>query len=337
MTVFASFLIPVRDGAATVAAAVRSVLAQTVPDFEIVVVDDGSRDATAAIVAGLAAEDARIRLITRPPTGIVGALNAGITACRAPWIARMDADDLCAPDRLARQLPHLDEPDLAVVDGQVTFFRDRDEPIPEGMRRYEAWINGVIEPADFDRHLLIESPVVHPAATLRKDAVIAVGGYRDGPFPEDYDLWVRLHGAGWRLRKVAAPLVQMRDRPERLTRTDPRYGKDGMRRVRQAWLAARRLQAPTRVMIVGAGSEAMQWIRWLRAEGHAIAAVIDVAPRRIGGTKGGAPVVPPDRLGEVDADLCLVAVGAWGAREEALSVVRATGRWTEGHDAFAVC
>lgn len=332
-----SFLIPVRDGAATIEAALRSVLAQTVSDFDVVVVDDGSRDDTVAIVSAIAEQDARVSLIARPAAGIAAALNAGIAACRSEWVARMDADDLCAADRLARQQPHLDEPELGVVDGRVSFFRDGGDAIPEGMLRYERWINSVIEPEDFDRHLLIESPVVHPAATLRRSAVLAVGGYRDGPFPEDYDLWARLHAAGWRLRKVPAVLVQMRDRPQRLTRTDPRYGRAGLRAVRQAWLAEKRLTATTRVVIVGAGDEATQWIRWLRAGGHAIAAVVDVAPRRIGGTKGGAPVIPPKDLAEIDAGLCLVAVGAWGAREEALSVVRATGRWTEGRDAFAVC
>ncbi len=64
------------------------------------------------------------------------------------------------------------------------------------MRIYGEWVNQVLLPTDFDRELLVESPIVHPGATLRRSAVERIGGYRDGDFPEDYDLWLRLHAAG---------------------------------------------------------------------------------------------------------------------------------------------
>lgn len=332
-----SWLLPVRDGAATVGEAVGSLLAQTDPDHEIVVVDDGSADATASIVARLAAGDDRVRILALPPTGIVGALNAGLAACRGRFIARMDADDRCVPERLARQIPVLEaDPRLGVVDTRVRLFRD-DGEVPEGMQRYAAWINGLVEPEDFDREILVESPIVHPAATFRRDVVLGLGGYRDGPFPEDYDLWLRMHAAGLRLRKIPEVLIEVRDRPERLTRVDPRYAKDAFRRARMDWLAATVLSRPRRVALWGAGKEGGPWRRWLRANGHTIPAIVDVAERRLGGTRDGVPVVPPEALPGVDAELCLVAVGARGAREEIRAELgRLRPDWVEGRHWWAL-
>jgi GT2 family glycosyltransferase len=331
----ASFLIPVRDAALTVAAAVGSALAQTVADIEVVVVDDGSRDETAAVVSSI--PDPRIRLLRTPPQGIVPALQAGLAVCRAPFVARLDGDDLAPPDRLAHQLPLLeDDARTAVVDGQVRFFRAGGE-VPGGMLRYQEWINGVLQPTDFDREILVESPVVHPAATLRLAAVAEVGGYRDGPFPEDYDLWLRLHRAGYRFRKVDRVLVHMHDREARLTRTDPRYSKAAFRSVRQEWLSVGPLARPRRLVLWGAGRGGRPWLRWLRESGHEVVAVVDIDPKKIGRTRQDVPVVAPDALSALDAELCLVAVGAAGARpliRAALGQLRPD--WIEGRHWWAV-
>ena len=91
--------------------------------------------------------------------------------------------------------------------------------MPAGMQRYADWVNSLNTGADIDRELLVESPLVHPAATMRVEAVRAIGGYRSGPFPEDYDLWLRLRRAGWRLARVPEVLVHMSDHNGRLTRT----------------------------------------------------------------------------------------------------------------------
>lgn len=324
-----SFLLPARDAAATIGEALASLVAQTDPDWEAVVVDDGSADDTAAIAQGNG--DPRIRVLRQPPLGLVAALERGRAACRGTFVARMDADDVAATDRLARQLPWFDaDPGLAVVDGGVRFFRDAGE-VPDGMRRYEAWINAVVTPDDFDRELLIESPVVHPAATIRADALAAVGGYREGPFPEDYDLWLRLHAAGWRLRKVDAPLVAMRDRPTRLTRTDPRYGPEGFRRVRRAWLAATVLPRRPRLVLLGGGKEARAWAGWLVGRADLVA-IVDVDPARIGRARHGVPVVGVDALAGLQADLGLAVVSARG--REAVRALLAAVRpgWVEGRD-----
>lgn len=327
MSLLASFLLPFRDEAPTLEAAVRSLQAQRERAWEAVLVDDGSTDGSGAIAEALAATDPRLRVLhLRGGAGLPAALNAGLAACRAPLVARMDADDIASPERLARQLDLLATEDrLAVVDGQVRFFRDEGE-VPEGMRAYEAWINGVLTPADFERELLVESPVVHPAATFRLAVVQELGGYRGGDFPEDYDLWSRLALAGHALAKVPAVLVHMRDRPRRLTRTHPAYGPEAFRRVRQRHLEAT-LAREARVVVWGAAKSGKPWLRWLRERGQPLPFAIDIDPRRIGNTRQGVPVLAPDALARrrADYDLVLVAVGARGARAEIRAHLAALG------------
>jgi len=319
----------VRDAAATLGQALDSALAQTDPDFEVVVVDDGSVDGSASVATAIG--DPRIRVVQTAPRGIVHALNTGLAQCKGRYIARLDADDRAAPHRLARQLPLLEaDPKLAVVDGRVRFFRD-DEGVPAGMQRYGAQVNAILEPADFDRSLLIESPVVHPAATIRRAAIEDAEGYHDGDFPEDYDLWLRLHAAGWRFRKVPEVLVEMRDRPTRLTRTDRRYRRAGFRSVKQRWLTATALSTKRRVLLVGGGKSGKIWLRWLRAQGQPVAALVDVSGKRR--EAQGTRVIGPDEAASVDADLAIVAVGG-GSQRPALRDWMAQVRpgWREGRD-----
>jgi glycosyltransferase involved in cell wall biosynthesis len=337
-----SALMAVRDGAHTVSAALASVLAWGPTLGEVVVVDDGSQDRTPQLLRSLAREEPRLRVLSRPAEGLVPALNAGLALCRGRYVARMDADDIACPQRLSLQLPLLEaDPSLVLVDGQVDFFRDQGE-VPEGMRLLQDWINAIVRPEDFERSFSVESPVVHPAATFRRQAVLEAGGYRAsaagpelprGPVPEDYDLWLRLQASGWRFRKVERVLVRMRDRPKRLTRTHPAYGREAFRRARMLWLEATALREPRHLAVWGAGKEARPWIRWLLARGHRIAAVIDIDPRKIGSTRHGIPIVPPQALPGLDAELCLVAVAARGARpliRQALSELRPG--WREGRE-----
>ena len=233
------------------------------------------------------------------------------------------------------------EPNLVLVDGMVELFRDVGE-VPEGMRLYQAWINGVVAPGDFDRAMLVESPIVHPAATFRTSVVRALGGYREeaqgpgvepGPVPEDYDLWLRLHAAGWRFRKVPEVLVRMRDAPQRQTRTHPRYDRRAFRRARMIHLA-RTLLAERRSLVVwGAGKEGRPWIRWLLGQGHQVVAVIDIDPRKIGSVRQGIPIVPPEALAGLAADHCLVCVGARDARPLIRAAIRRSRpSWREGRE-----
>ncbi len=335
----ASFLLPFRNAGATLGEALDSIRAQTRKDWEAVLVDDGSKDAGPGIAARYAARDPRFRLFRlRPGRGLPSALKFGVSRCRAPLIARLDADDRALPGRLELQCPRFEEdPRLAVVDGGLRLFRDRGE-VPEGMRRWASWIGGIKRPEDFGKAILKESPVVHPAATIRRSALIEVGGYRDGDFPEDHDLWLRLHARGWRFARVGARCVEMRDREDRLTRTHPRYRKEAFRKLVMEHVGRHLLPGPGPLVLWGAGRGGRPWLRFLRSRGVVPAAVIDVDPSRIGTRlQGTVPVVPPPALEGMEAAWCLVAVGARDALPEIrVSIGALRPDWREGRDWWAV-
>ncbi|MCK5797013.1 MAG: glycosyltransferase, partial [Deltaproteobacteria bacterium] len=240
-----SVLLPVRDGAETLGAALDSLAAQTLTDHEVIVVDDGSRDATADIAAAYVARDDRVRLVQTPPRGIVSALNTGLARVQAPFLARMDADDLCLPERLALQRRWLmRRRDLVGVGSLVESFGEGAET--EGWRRYIRWLNSRLTARDIARDLLVESPLAHPSVTLRMEALRAVGGYRDFDGPEDYDLWLRLARAGGRFAKVPRVLLRWRDHAARLTRKDGRYRPEAFLRCKVNHLLAGPLHASER-------------------------------------------------------------------------------------------
>lgn len=317
-----AWLIPVRDGAPWLGDAVASALAECAPDDEIVVVDDGSRDDPARVLPA----DARVRLLHQPPSGIVAALERARAATDAPLLARLDCDDLVLPGRIAAQKAALlADPDLAAVGGRAPT-----DGLPEGMARYIAWINGL---QDVRREILVESPLIHPSVLMRAAAVAEVGGYRHGPFPEDYDLWLRL-AARWRLGMVPREVVAWRDRPGRLTRTDARYGRAAFLPLKQDWLARHVLPGRQRVVVWGAGKEGRPWIRWLLEREVPVVAALDI---KAGGERRGVPVLHPEALPQLHFDLLLVAVGARGARDEIRGwIARLRPDLVEGRDWWAL-
>ena len=308
-----SILLPARDAARTVRAAAVSILRQSLRDLELVAVDDGSRDGTAGLLADLAARDRRVRVVAGPGEGIAGALRRGLSRCDAPWVARMDADDVAAPRRLEFQVAALEaDPSLAAVGSRVRLFPRRE--VRDGMRRYAGWVNGLSTPAELRRDLLVESPLVHPAACLRREALEAAGGWRDGDFPEDYDLWLRLAEAGGALANLPRVLLGWRESARRLTRTDPRYALPRHVELKCAFLARTALAGRPEVALWGAGATGKAFADALRARGIRTVLFVDVKAGRVGGEKRGAPVVGPEEAGRARGLPLLVAVGAPGAR-----------------------
>ncbi len=309
-----SVLMPVRDAARTVRAAAASILRQTERDLALVCVDDGSTDATPEVLARLAERDRRVTVVRGQGEGIARALGRGLARCDGEVVARMDADDVAHPARIERQLAALAaDPSLAAIGSAVTLFPRRE--VRDGMRRYAAWLNALTTPDLVRRDLFVEAPLVHPAAAIRRGALEAAGGWRDGPFPEDYDLWLRLAEAGGALSNVPAPLFAWRESPGRLTRTDPRYALERHVALKCAFLARGFLAGRREVALWGAGETGRAFADALRREGIAPALFVEVDRKKIGRTVRGAPVVSYGDVGRARGLPLLVAVGAPGARD----------------------
>lgn len=296
--------------------------------------DDGSRDGTARILAGRAAADSRVRVLTQEALGIVPALERARAAARGTWLARMDGDDRARPSRLARQLERAEEdPEVVAVGCGVRYFpRDR---VRDGTRRYETWINALVTPEEIARDLFVECPLAHPTFFLRAEAVEAVGGYRDPGWPEDYDLLLRLWEAGGRLCKVPEVLLEWRERPDRLHRTHPRYAPEAFRRCKIHFLRRTLLRDRDGVLLWGAGPTGKAFARTLLDEGVELRAFVDLDPRKIGQEIHGAPVVSPTGAKRFRGSLALAAVAQEGGRAEIRRHLEGRG-WREGEDFVAV-
>lgn len=327
-----SVLLPVRDAAATLPEALGSLLAQTLADFEILAVDDGSHDQSRALLESCARQDARLRVLDGRGRGLVAALNLALAEARAPWLARMDADDVAHPERLQRQRARLlSSPGLDIVATRVAVLGSSGA----GMRRYVAWSNGLIEHEQILRDLLVEAPLVHPSVMLRAELLQRLGGYRDFDGPEDYDLWLRAARAGARFAKLPEVLLAWRDGSTRLTRSSGRYAPERflalkLEALEQGWLDAGRA-----VVLWGGGPVAKGWCRALARRGHDVRAFVDVAPRRLGGRMQGRPVVSVDEASGFSGALHLAAVGQPGARERIRGEALRLGL-VEGRDLVAV-
>lgn len=290
-----SVLLPCYNAAETLAEALDSLISQTLSDFELVTVNDGSTDATPQILEQYAVRDDRFQIITTPHGGIVQALNNGLEACRAPYIARMDSDDLAHPQRLARQVTYLKKnPDIGVVSCRVDAFPA--EHVRQGFQVYINWLNGLLSDADIRREIFIESPLPHPSVTLRRETLLDAGGYQDHGWAEDYDLWLRLYLSGVRFTKLPEVLLLWREDPTRLTRTDNRYSLENFLRAKAHYLSIGPLAGRDAVFIWGAGMTGRRISKHLVREGVPLVAFIDVNPAKIGRTKRGLPILSPGEL-----------------------------------------
>lgn len=364
-----SVVLPTFNAGETVARAIASIRAQTFADWELIVIDDGSIDATRRVLAELACSEPRMRVVERPHQGLVPALNTGIAEARGEFIARMDADDECHPDRLAEQVAFLRDPanrEVGLVSCLVEFGGDR--AASGGYALHVDWINSLATSEEISLNRFVEAPLAHPSVMFRRELIARHGGYREGPFPEDYELWLRWLDAGVRMAKVPRVLLRWNDCPARLSRSDRRYSPEAFFAIKAEWIArwlvahgvleqsgpsARSrsplrlgcsrspLQSPAgtprRVFVWGAGRPTRKRAAHLERFGVRIAAYIDFDPKKatraIGGT--GRPVIlPPDLLppGEI---FVLGYVTSRGARE----VIRGElGRrdYVEGRD-FLMC
>ncbi len=322
-----SVLLPARNAEATVERAVRSILRQTLRALELVVVDDGSTDATSGLLERLAREDGRIVTLRGEGRGIAHALQLGLARCRAPLIARMDADDEALPERLERSVAALGaDGALAGVGTQVEIFRN-DRPVSPNMQLYARWLNGLTSPERLARERFIESPLCHPSVTLRRAALDAVGGWEAGDFPEDYQLWLKLLARGYRLTCLPELLFRWRDHDERLTRRDPRYAKERHLALKARFLAE--VLPGRRCVVWGAGRIGRALSRELRQNGVEIVSLLDVDPRKIGRRVDGIPVEDWRSLGAPGVLHLVSAVGAKGARENIRLALISAG-WSEG-------
>jgi len=293
-----SILLPYRNAASTLAECIESILSQTFTDYEIITIDDASDDDSTAVLNGFG--DSRLRVIRNDRPGLVNALNLGLAHCNAPLVARMDADDIMLPQRLRQQWQYMrSHHDVVLLATQAEKFPL--ENIREGYREYMRWQNAVTSHADIAAQIYIESPFAHPSVVFRRDSIIAAGAYCDGPFPEDYELWLRLFEMGHRMEKLPQVLLRWRESETRLSRVSDNYAREAFDRLRADYLSRDARLAGRDIVYWGAGRITRRRVKYLQDRGFAATAWIDIDPKKIGNVIDGARVHEPAWLESFNA------------------------------------
>lgn len=306
-----SVVLPVRNGGEFLGQAVASILNQTFENLELVLIDDHSTDGA---VSEIDKSDPRLKVFSCKGKGVAEAFNTGFHHAIGEFIARMDADDISLPERLACQLEYLElHPEVHIAGACVDIFSKTG--IKGGLERYQNWLNSVREPEQIHKQIFIESPLPNPALMFRRTALAQLAGYRNNDWPEDYDLLLRADAAGMRMGKPEPVLLRWREHESRLTHTDTLYQRERFMQAKTHFLVRHRLKGRP-VVLWGAGPTGARIHDLLMSEGAGVEGFIEVHPRRIGGQKRGLPVWSMDKVKDLGSALLLVAVGAAGAREE---------------------
>jgi glycosyltransferase involved in cell wall biosynthesis len=335
-----SVVLPVFNAAPSLFACLESIRAQTLTDWELVVVDDGSTDDSPLILKRAAAQDSRILFFPIAHRGVAGAMNEALRHARGEFIARMDADDVMLPTRLEKQVDFLRRhPAIAFVGSQVRFGGDRREA--RGYALHVDWLNSILSSAEHAKAQFCEYPLAHPSLMGRKSAWSDAGSFRNGDFPEDYEWFLRAMSAGQSFAKVPEPLLVWNDPPDRLTRSDKRYAVEAFFAAKLPflvqWLRAN-LALSRPIWLWGAGQVTRRRLRPLFDASLPLAAWIDVDPRKIGNSVQGLPVHAPAELPKATAPVrpfILAAVGNRGARKNTRTYLEARA-YEEGRDFLAI-
>ena len=332
-----SVLLPCRDAAPWLEECLDSLFVQSLSNLEVIAVDDGSTDGTLALLRSRARMESRLRVLDGERQGLVRALNRAASAAVAPLLARMDADDVTHPDRLLAQSAFLSgHTAVAACGTAVRLFPDAS--LGSGYRRYEAWLNGLVDGESVLADLFVECPIAHPTLMVRASVFHALGGYRDLDWPEDYDLVLRLHAAGMRAANLPRRLLDWRVHPDRHSLRSERYTPQAFRRCKVHFLRTSFLPPGRPIVVWGAGKVGKPLARELQRQGTPVAAFVDLDPRKIGQEIHGAPVLAPGGVEHLmrDSDpYVLAAVGSSGAREEIRGALDAMGR--HEIDDYRVC
>ncbi|MEK6478223.1 glycosyltransferase [Catalinimonas sp. 4WD22] len=276
-----SVILPFRNAEQTLADAIKSILDQSLNDFELLLVDNASTDGSSAIARSFAHTHDCIHIIEEAESGLVRALNTGLAHAKGKYIARMDADDIAYPDRLRLQYQYLEQNlSVDVIACKVVFDKDN---YSKGIQAYVRWSNAIITHEEILLNRFVDSPVIHPSIMFRRSLLFRFGSYLEGDFPEDFELWLRWMDQGVRFYKLPEVLLYWRDSEERLTRNNQRYRSEAFYRTKTEylfkWLQKNNPFHP-QVVIWGGGRKSRQRARLLEDKGIEVSAYIDIVPNK---------------------------------------------------------
>tara|TARA_B100001093_G_scaffold430909_1_gene426772 strand:- start:399 stop:1424 length:1026 start_codon:yes stop_codon:yes gene_type:complete len=315
-----SIILPYRDASKTILRCIKSIQSQTLENWELLAINDQSTDTTENDIRSLASDDPRVKYSHTKKTGIVSALNLGVEGATSDLFARMDSDDVMHPLRLEKQVNFLARhPGVGVIASKVCYKINPGESYGEGFAEYVKWSNSIQREHEISFHRFEESPIVHPSVVFRKMLFKNYGGYRDGPFPEDYELWLRWQSRGVRFCKLKDILLDWYDSENRASRIEIRYSKPSFQRAKakylKAWLDEHQ-HHQKKLIGWGAGKIAKAQIRILIENNILLEKIYEVDPKKIGTHFAGIPILDVRELNLQSTEFMLVLTGSRSAKNK---------------------
>lgn len=252
-----SVVMTVYNSAKYLGEAIESILTQTFEDFELIIIDDGSTDASLDIIKRYAAQDPRCRYLTRENRGVIYSRNELLTLVRAQFVAHMDADDISLPTRLEKQYAYLQaNPQCVVVTSPVQLIDD------EGLPICKFWTHASHDEIDTLNLSGGGASICNPACMLRKSALDAIGGFRaDLKSAEDLDLYLRLAEVG-QIESIPEVLFKYRQHLTSIGYADSMLQFDSMMMIVQEARQRRKLPLLNNVQASADSSLKSTYLKW---------------------------------------------------------------------------
>ncbi len=276
-----SVILPFYNAEKTLDRAIKSIAEQCYTNFECVLINNNSTDKSPLIAREWREKDNRFVVVFEERQGVVFASNKGFNFSNSKYVARMDADDFAYPTRLQKQVEFLDNnTEYGAVSGLVEYIPHSE--FTAGFKRYVNWSNSIITYDEIIKKQFVEMPIVNPTVMWRRDVANKIGMYRNGDFPEDYEMWLRWLSSGIKIAKILSVVLKWYDSDERLTRTNPIYSDESFFKIKTKYLAEwLRKKNPfyPNVVVWGASKNSRKRAKHLFDYGVEIKYYIDIKPR----------------------------------------------------------
>lgn len=260
-----SILMPVYNTALYLQASIESVLAQDYPHWELLVVDDFSTDNSYAILEAFAAQDSRINLASNAVKGIVPALQMAFEMSAGEFITRMDSDDLMPPDKLTRFVEASNDDIKTIITGKVSYFSDSE--LSEGYKRYENWLNDLVDSGDHWKQVYRECTVASPNWMAHRACFERFFSFADLTYPEDYDMVLNWYAKGFTIKAISDVTHWWREHPQRTSRHALAYQQAAFFNLKTNRFVDLELEDGERIQLIGAGNKGKMVAKILRSRG----------------------------------------------------------------------
>ncbi len=323
-----SIILPFYNAEKTLLFSVNSILNQTFKNYELLLVNNNSLDSSYNIATNLAKKDKRIILLNEKKQGVVFATQKGFENIKTNIIARADADDFWYPKKLELQYNYLKKhPEIDVISCKVNFKGDLAN---DGMLSFVKETNQLLIHKEIAINRFSELQIINPTIMFRKETALKYGLYKDGNFPEDYEMFLRWIENGVKYHKLKKTLLDWYDSETRLTRTDKRYSFEAFYKIKSAYLY-RYLEKNNsffpNIVVWGAGKRTKRRTKTLSKLGINIKYFIDVDKKKINGND----VVSYKSISVKDEIFIISFVNNKGMRKEIRKYLLSKG-FTEGNN-----